>query len=107
VWVDVVRDGEALAFSSRLGVLPRSDPLPVLLFLTAANDCSLGPCRLVLHERTVVLEVIEPTSFANPEVVATSLGQLLALAAELSVVLAREFAVEPALHRFVSEGLSL
>ena len=61
VWVDIVAGGDALAFSARLGALPKRDPLPVMRFLTAANDRSLGPCRLVLRQDTIILEVIEPT----------------------------------------------
>jgi hypothetical protein len=103
VWVDVVASGEGLAFSSRLGLLPPFDPLPVLRFLTAANDRSVGPCRLVLRDEDVIVaEVIEPTSFVAVEQLAMTLGQLLALASELRALLAGEFGVAPARQRLAS-----
>jgi serine protease Do len=107
IWVDVVADGAALSFSARLGRLSRTAPLPVLRFLTAANDRSVGSCRLVLRGIDIVLETVEPTQFADPEAMATNLGQLVALAVELTPLLRDRFGVEPALRRFVHDDVGL
>jgi hypothetical protein len=108
VWVDVLADGHALAFSSRLGMLPTRSPLPVLRFLAAANDRSVGPCRLAINgDNVIVAEVVEPTAFADIKQIAITLGQLAAVAAELRPLLATEFQVAPPLHRFVTGGFSL
>ncbi|MEW6367163.1 MAG: hypothetical protein AB1714_21240 [Acidobacteriota bacterium] len=105
VWVDVVEDGRELAFYSRLGILPAADPLPVLRFLTAANDHSARACRLSLRDDIIGIEVVEPLAFVNTAVMASSLGQLIAVAAELRKVLSERFGVEPAPDRFASDGL--
>jgi hypothetical protein len=108
VWMDALADGAALAFSSRLGMLPVRAPLPVLRFLTAANDRSIGPCRLRIDgDDIIVIEVVELTDFVDPAQIAITLGQLVAIAAELQPLLASEFGVEPPLHRFVTGGFSL
>ena len=108
VWMDALADGAALAFTSRLGMLPAQAPLPVLRFLTAANDRSLGPCRLRIDEdNVIVLDVIEVTELIEPAQLAITLGQLVATAAELRPLLAREFGIAPPLHRFVTGGFAL
>ncbi|NVB82579.1 MAG: trypsin-like serine protease [Kofleriaceae bacterium] len=108
VWVDVLANGHALAFSSRLGMLPTHAPLPVLRFLAAANDRSVGPCRLAIsYDNVIVAEVVEPTAFADIKQIAITLGQLAAVAAELRTLLTTEFQVAPPLHRFVTGGFSL
>jgi len=104
VFIDVVGGGRALSFSSRLGVLPMNDPLPVMRFLAAANDRSVGPCRLVLDGRVIVLELLEPTEFPNIATMTSALQQMLSLAGTLTPLLASQFGVEQALHRFVDVG---
>jgi hypothetical protein len=100
VWVDVVGEGRGLVFSARLGRLPVKDPLPVLRFVTAANDRSVGACRIVLDGDTVVIETLEPVAFADADQLAVTLGQLVALAGQLGTILRSEFDVRPPIDRF-------
>ncbi len=104
VWVDLVpgTGSGALSFSIRLAALPATAPLPVLRFATAANDRSVGPCRLVLDgDDVLIAQVIEPVWFADAAQLALTLGQLVAVARDVGAVLRAEFGLPPPPHRFV------
>jgi serine protease Do len=95
VTVRLDENGQYVSFASRLAKLPKTDHEPLYRFLLTLNDRTSGPSCTSLSGQVITLSFREPTAFMVEAEVAAELGLLLAMSAELSVILQNKFGATP------------